>query len=922
MAHPPTGTVTFLFTDLEGSTKLWEKSPTGMHAALTRHDTILREAIEGHGGFVFKTVGDAFCAAFPTALGALQSALAAQRALLSEAWGEETGTLRARMALHTGGTHERDGDYFGPPVNRVARLLSAGHGGQVLLSSSTQELVRDQLPPEAHLRDLGERHLKDLARPERVFQLTTPDLPSEFPSLRTLESYSNNLPLQATPLIGREREVEAVCGRLHSPETRLLTLVGPGGTGKTRVGLQAAAELVDDFEDGVFFVPIAAIADPSLVAPTIARVLGLSEGGVQPPEKLLEGYLRERHTLLLLDNLEQVIGSGTILDRLLSSAAKLKILATSRTPLGLYGEQEFPVPPLSLPDPESLPPLENLADYEAVGLFVERALAVRPEFSLTQENAPTVVEICARLDGLPLAIELAAARIKLLPPRVLLEKLGNRLKLLTGGARNLPERQRTLKNAIEWSYGLLEEGEKMLFGRLGVFLGGATLEAIEAVCDARGDLPTDVFDGASSLLDKSLLRQAEGAGGEARFVMLETIHEFANIKLEGSCEAEAVRRAHAEYFLALAEEAEPGLRGPEQGTWLERLDPEHDNVRAALSWAIERGEAELGLRLAGALRPFWYARGHFDEGKRWLTETLAQGEQASALARAKALEGLSWLADVQGDLFEAEAAAEEGLRLSASAEIKSNLAASLQLILGDVAEQLGDYKRAKELFEESRRIYVDAGDRWGIAEAIGGLGNAYYDSGDYERAKELFEEGLDLSRELGSAQPHSTFLISLGYEFLLQGDYEQATTLNEEAATLLREHGLRGGLEHAIDNLGWAALLRGDYERADALLQDSLMLCRELGNELVASESLEGLACTAGTRGEAERAARLFGVAEALRESAGYRQGPRESAIREPYLTAARASIEKTAWEEAWEEGQKMKFEEAVSYALEEIKNG
>jgi predicted ATPase/class 3 adenylate cyclase len=921
MADPPTGTVTFLFTDLEGSTKLWEKSPKGMEGALARHDAILWKAIEEHGGFVFKTIGDAFCAAFPTALGALEAVLTAQRTLFSEEWGEEIGTLRARMALHTGATHERDGDYFGPPVNRVARLLSAAHGGQVLISSSTQELVRDQLPPQTHLRDLGERHLKDLSRPERIFQLTASDLPSEFPPLRTLESYTNNLPLQATPLIGREREVEAVCGRLRSPDTRLLTLVGPGGTGKTRVGLQVAAELVDDFQDGVFFVPLAAIEDPLLVAPTIARVLGLSEGGAQPPEELLEGYLRERQTLLLLDNLEQVLESAPVVDRLLSSAAELKILATSRTPLGLYGEYEFPVPPLTLPDPESLPPVENLTEYEAVRLFVERARAVNPDFSLTEEDGAVVVEICARLDGLPLAIELAAARIKLLPPRVLLDRLGNRLKLLTGGARNLPERQRTLRNAIEWSYDLLDEGEKMLFGRLGVFSGGATLEAIEAVCDARGDLPTDVLDGASSLLDKSLLRQEEGAGGEPRFVMLETIHEFAKGKLEGSGGADAVRRAHAEYFLTLAEETEPGLRGPEQGTWLERLDLEHDNIRAALSWAVEKGEAELGLRLAGALRPFWYSRGHFDEGKRWLTDTLAQGERASALARAKALEGLSWLADVQGDLHGAEAAADEGLRLSAREEVKDSLAAALQLILGDVAEQRGDYERAKVLFEESRRIYLEAGDEWGVAEAIGGLGNLYYDRGDHERAKELYEEGLALSRKLGGAQPHSTFLISLGYEFLLQGDYEQAAALNEEAATLLREHGLRGGLEHALDNLGWAALLREDYERADALHQDSLMLCLELGNELVASESLEGLACTAGAQGDAERAARLFGVAEALRESVGYRQVDREWALRQPYLTAARDSTENAAWEKAWEEGRKMKFEEAVSYALEEDKN-
>jgi predicted ATPase/class 3 adenylate cyclase len=914
MVHPPTGTVTFLFTDIEGSTKLWENSPTGMHAALTRHDTVLREAIEGHGGFVFKTVGDAFCAAFPTALGATESALAAQRDLFSEAWGEEIVALRVRMALHTGATHERDGDYFGPPVNRIARLLSAGHGGQVLLSSSTQELVRDHLPADTHLRDLGERQLKDLARPERVYQLTAPDLPSEFPPLRTLESYSNNLPLQATALIGREREVEAVCERLRGSETRLLTLLGPGGTGKTRVGLQAAAELVDDFDDGVFFVPIATITDPELVAPTIARVLGLSEGGAQPPEESLQGYLRERQTLLLLDNLEQVIESAPVLDGLLSAAPKLKILATSRTPLGLYGEQEFPVPPLSLPDPESLPPLENLANYEAIGLFLERARSVRPEFSLTQENAPAVVEICERLDGLPLAIELAAARIKLLPPRVLLERLGNRLKLLTGGARNLPERQRTLRNAIEWSYGLLEEGEKMLFGRLGVFSDGATLEAMEAVCDARGDLPADVFDGASSLLDKSLLRQEEGAGGEPRFVMLETIHEFANVRLEESGEAGELRRLHAEYFLAVAEEADPALKGPEQEMWLERLEPDHNNMRAALSWAMGRGESELGLRLAGALWRFWWMRGYFDEGRRWLEEILAKGDGAAA--RVKALEGLSWLSDLQGDLDRAETAAEEGLKLSAEAGVEISLVASLQGILGDVVLSRGEHEQAKELFEESVSLYREVGDRRGVAWTLGGLGNYFSDQGDYERAKELYEEGLALSRELGGAQPLGDYLSSLGYMYLLEGNHKRATTLAEEAAALLRKIGRRGGLELVLDNLGWAALLRGEYEQAEALYEESLVLCKELGDRLIASESMEGLACVAGTTGEVERAAKLFGAAEALREAVGYRQSPRESALRKPFLEAARVSIEWRIWEEMWGEGRKMTFVESVSYAL------
>jgi len=920
MSDLPTGTVTFLFTDIEGSTKLWEKSPRGMQIALTRHDAILWEVIEEHGGSVFKTVGDAFCAVFPTALGALESALAAQRGLFSEAWGEEIGALKTRMALHTGTTHERDGDYFGPPVNRVARLLSAGHGGQILLSSSTQELVRDHLPPKTHLRDLGERRLKDLSRPERIFQLTAPDLPSKFPPLRTLETHTNNLPLQATPLIGREREVEAVCGLLRSPETRLLTLLGPGGAGKTRVGLQVAAELVDDFEDGVFFVPIAAITDPALVAPTIARALGLSEGRAQPAEELIEGYLRDRQTLLLLDNLEQVLEAAPVVDRLLSTAAGLKILVTSRTPLGLYGEYEFPIPPLALPDPESLPPLENLTKYAAVRLFVERARAVRPDFSLAEDNAPAVVEICERLDGLPLAIELAAARIKLLPPQVLLDRLGNRLKILTGGARNLPERQRTLRNAIEWSYELLDEGEKLLFARLGVFSSGSTLEAMETVCDAEGDLPTDVFEGAASLLDKSLLRQEEGAGGEPRFVMLETIHEFANAKLEGSGEAEAVRRVHAEYFLALAEEAEPMLWGAEDAAWLERLEQEHDNMRVALSWAIDHEEGELALRVGGALRWFWYMEGYYGEGRRWLEAALGKDWGATAAeVRARALEGVGWLAYGQGDLDRAQAAAKEGLKLSTEAGLGDVVAADLQNVLGEaVARQRGDYELAEELLTESLALHRKAGDIRGVAWSLGSLANVSSDRGNYKQAKKLYEEGLALSRELDGAELLGDYLINLGYEFLLEGEPERATTLNEEAAEVYRKRGRRGGLQHTLANLGWAMLLRGDYERAENLHKQSLRVSQDLGDKLIASESLEGLACTAGAQGEAERSAILFGAAAGLREAEGYQQAPRDLSLREPYLAAARSLVDEAAWSAAREKGRSMEFDDAVVYALEE----
>jgi len=917
MAGSRTGTITFLFTDVEGSTALWEKYSNAMSEVLSRHDEVLRTAIKAHNGHVFKTVGDAFHATFSTAPDALEAALEAQRVLLHEEW-PETGPLRVRMALHTGAAEEREGDYFGPSLNTVARLLSAGHGEQILLSLATRELVRDRLPEESGLRDLGERRLKDLSSPEHVFQIIAPGLRSEFPPLNTLDVRRNNLPAQPTPLVGREKELNDVLALLRSPDVRLLTLTGPGGTGKTRLGLQAAAELTDEFEDGVFFVALTAIADPTLVAPTIARTLGLTESGDQPPEELLKGYLRDRQTLLMLDNFEHILESAPLLDALLSAAPNMKVLATSRIPLSLYGEHEFPVPPLSLPDPQSLPPVESLTEYEALRLFVERAKAIRPDFSLTQENAPAVVEICARLDGLPLAIELAAARIKLLPPQAMLPRLGNRLKLLTGGARNLPERQRTLRNAIAWSYEMLDEGEKMLFARLAVFSGGSTLEGIEAVCDPRGDLPMDTLEGVSSLLDKSLLRQEEEPGEEPRLVMLETIREFALEKFEETTDAGAIKRAHAEYFLALAEQAEPRLWGPEDAAWLDRLEREHDNMRAALSRALEASSAELAVRLGGALRWFWNMGGYYGEGRSWLEAALAKDGSASAEARAKVLEGVGWLANQQGDLDRAEATAEEGLKLSAEAGLGAVVTADLQNVLGDVARHRGDYERATALLEKSLALHREATDTRGIAWSLGNLANVASDRGSYERAKDLYEEGLTLARDLGGAELLGAYLISLGDEYLLEGNPERATELNEEAVGLYRKRRRGSLLQAALDNLGWSALIERDHQRSEDLFVESLVLSKDLGDKLVGSESIEGLACASGVGGEPERAASLFGAAEALREAAGYQQATRAHSLREPYLTDARSRVGEAAWTTAWEKGRSMTFEAAIAYALQE----
>ena len=915
MTGLPTGTITFLFTDVEGSTKLWERNIEAMSQALSHHDELIRNAVEAHDGFVFKTVGDAFYAAFSTAAEAVEAALDSQKFLLSEEW-EETGPLKVRIALHTGPAEERGGDYFGPTLNRAARLLSAGHGGQVLLSLSTQELVRDQLPLGAGLRDLGVRRLKDVLGPEHIFQLTAPELPASFPPLNTLDVRLNNLPIQPTPLLGREREVAEIADLLRHADVRLLTLTGTGGTGKTRLALQSAAELIDEFEDGVFLVALAPISDPELVASTVAGALSVSESAGRPLKEDLRDFLSTKELLLVLDNFEQVVDAAPLVGELLSGCPGLKVLATSRISLRIYGEHEYAVRPLELPDPDHLPPIETLRQYEAIRFFTERARAANAHFSLTNENAPEIAEICARLDGLPLAIELAAARIKLLSPQAMSSRLSNPLKFLTGGARDLPERQRTLRGAIAWSHALLDEDEQALFAKLSVFSDGCALEAVEAICDPVGDLFVDVLEGLSSLLDKSLLRQEEMVEEEPRFVMLETIREYARERLELSGEAEEIRRMHAEYFLALAEQGASEQQGLEETAWLERLDLEHDNMRAALSWMLESEEAEPGLRLSGALWRFWWMRGHYSEGRRWLEEALAKDGRASAV-RAKALEAVGWLADDQGDIDRAVAAAEEGLSLSARVKIESSVTASFLRMLGSAAYVHGNHEQAARLYEESLALSREARDERGVASSLLQLGNVSGDRGNHEGAKTFYEEGLALSRKLDDKALLASALISVGAEFLLQGDPERGAMLNEEAAELYRERGNRGHLQYALDNLGWAALMRGDQQQAQELHRESLALSRQLGDKLVAAEALEGLACSASARGEAKRVARLFGAAEALREAVGYRQEPREQALREPYLVAARPRLSKARWDAAWAEGRRLGFEEAIAYALE-----
>jgi predicted ATPase/class 3 adenylate cyclase/DNA-binding NarL/FixJ family response regulator len=882
--------VTFLFTDIEGSTKLWEQHPQTMHAALTRHDALLHQAIDAHSGIVVKTAGDGLHAVFARPINALEATIAAQRALQDESW-STASTLRVRMALHTGVAEVRDGDYYGAALNRVAGLLAAGYGGQILLTRATTELVRDELPPTLALRDLGEQRLRDLFRPEHIFQLVAPDLPADFPLLKTLERSKTNLPAQPTPLIGREQEVAAAAAMLRRPGTRLLTLSGAGGIGKTRLALQVAAELLDDFADGVYFVALASISDPAFVPTAIAQALDIREAGSPALAELLAGYLRDKQLLLLLDNFEHLPKASVVVAELLEVAPRLKVLITSRMRLHLYGEHEYVVPSLTLPDPRHVPSLERLTHYEAVRLFIERAQAAKADFVVTNENAPAVAEICMRLDGLPLAIELAAARVKLLSPAMLLVRLTNRLALLTGGARNLPARQQTLRRTIDWSHDLLDRHEQVLFARLGVFVGGCTVEAASAVCNAAGDLPLDIFDGLASLADKSLLRQGARNDDELRFVMLETIREYAREQLVARGEDAVLQQHHAAYYLALAEAAVPELQGAQQATWLARLDAEHDNLRAALAWLLEQQAVERSLRLAGALVPFWHIRGHLSEGRRWLEAALALAGSGAGTRMAKA-------------------APQPG----------TGHRAALARVLhgaGLLAHMQGDYLAARALYEESLALRRELGDRYGIASALNNLGIVAHYQGDYATARALHEESLALVREVGDTSGIAASLSNLGNIAFEQGDYVTARALREEGLTLMREVGDTSGIAADLGSLAEITLEQGDYVTARALYEESLTLLRGLGNTWGIAASLEGFAAVSSVQGHAEQALRLAAAAAALRQAISAPLSPAEQAQLERWLVLARQALSETTRTAAWEAGRAMTLEQAIASALE-----
>ena len=845
MRDLPTGTVTFLFTDIEGSTRLLHELGDDYPDALAEHRRKLREAFAQHGGVEVDTQGDAFFVAFASAKRAVAAAAGAQRSLAE-------GPIRVRMAVHTGEPIRTDEGYAGMDVHRGARIASAGHGGQVLVSQTARDLVEDLPGESVALRDLGEHRLKDLTRPQRIFQLVAEGLDRDFPPLSTLDNRPTNLPPQPTPLIGRQRELAEIVGLLARSEVRLLTLTGPGGAGKTRLALQAAADLLEDFPDGAFFVALASIADPGLVLPTIAQTLGVKEVAGLSVEERVEDFLRQKRLILVLDNLEHVLEAAPQVIEVLRGAPSLKALVASRAPLRVSGEREFPVP--------------ELAEADAVALFCARAQATEPSF-LVNGDAAAVAEICRRLDRLPLAIELAAARAKVLSPGKLLERLEQRLTVLTGGARDLPDRQRTLRDTIAWSYELLDEAEQELFSRLAVFPASFALEAGETICEAS-------LNTLGSLVEKNLVRHAED-----RFTMLETIREYAIERLDAGGELDRIRRRHFDFFLALAEEAAKDLEFNQRAVmWLERLELEHDNCRAALQWARDLDDPRLELRLAAALSSFWHARSYLDEGRSRVAEALARDPEAPADLRGHALRWAAMMAHKQGDRGAARSLAQEAAAGSRAAGHTRGLANALN-VLGIVAAGERRHEEARALYDESKSLRVEHGDEFELQSSLHNLGLLALDQGQYDEARRQIEAGLALARK----------------------------------------HEQEGHAANGLCDLGFVAIGQSRHEEAQELFEESLRMCVKLGWKEDVDYCLVGLASVSAAEEGLERAARLLGAADALGEEIHLKLEPYAESTKARTAHELDSRLGPDRFDACLAEGRSLSFGEAVSLALADV---
>jgi predicted ATPase/class 3 adenylate cyclase len=825
-------TLTFLFSDIEGSTRLLRALGTGYDDILRVHDHIIRSSAEAHGGSAFGSEGDAQNLVFQEAGAAVRAALAAQLALATHAWPADV-SVHVRMGVHTGEARRLGDDYVGLALHETARIASAGHGGQVLVSAATAELVRDVLPEGVGLRDLGEHDLKDLARPVRIYQVTGPDIAADFPPLRTPRAVGARLPTQRTTFVPRP-EVDTIARLLV--DERLVTLTGPGGTGKTRISIEVAAAVAPRFADGALFVSLEALQDARLVASEIASVIGLAGGTAGPIDRLV-AHLHDRSMLLVLDNFEQVIEAGEDVSRLLSDCPRLSMLVSSRIPLRLYGEHEFPVSTLPLP-PAGSSDLSVVAASEAVRLFVERAMVARPDFALNESNALTVSEIVTDLDGLPLAIELAAARLRMLPVQALRERLGDRLVLLTSGARDLPERQRTLRGAISWSHELLDDPDRRLFARFSVIAGGATLEDADAVCGPASDLGRDVFDGISSLSEQSLIRVTD-EGGAPRCSMLVTIREYAAERLVENGEADAIARRHAETYLALLEEAAPMLLGAEGQRWNDRIEHEHDNVRAALDWIVRSDEGELGLRTITAAWRFWQVRGHLIEGDERTHAVLALPSVAAqdAVLRTRAESaagGISYWRSRPESTYRHYAAALEAARETGDRKILADALYDRGFAPSpDAGDQITRFRDGRPWFEESLAIYRELDDRPGIASTTWALAMSLGAHGDVEASTHLAEQSLELSRELGDPFRIGWAAHLVGLARLHGDRLDESAADFAEALDIFRQSGDETGIILLLVDVAGLADRRGDRELRWCLVGAALHMRDDSGVNLI-----------------------------------------------------------------------------------------
>jgi predicted ATPase/class 3 adenylate cyclase len=921
----PSGTVTFLFSDIEGSTRLWERYPVEMEAAMERHDRYLSDAIDSCNGKIVKKTGDGFHAVFGTAVEGVQAAHLAQKMLAEDDWIELTSEkLRARMGLYTGEASLRTGDYYGTNVNRAARLMAAAHGGQILLSAATANLVNDQLPEGASLLDLGQHRLKDLVQPEHIYQLNHPSLISDFPPIYTLDEYLNNLPVQLSSYIGREHEMAEV-GRLLD-NTRLLTLIGPGGTGKTRLALQFAADVLvspeDKFPHGVWLAEFGSIGDPELVLETVAAVFNLRQQSNGPSLlDLITQYMKSKQLLLLLDNCEHLIEAcAQLADHLLRTCPKVKIIASSREALSISGETIFSVPSLSLPKSSTRSP-DELLQSEAVQLFVERATAAQPNFLLTEQNAPAVNRICRRLDGIPLALELAAARVKVFTPEQIAARMDDRFRLLTGGSRMALQRQQTLSAMIDWSYDLLSKDEQELLRRLSVFAGGWSFEAAESIC-----MDLDVLYLLTNLVNKSLVIVNEQVG-ESRYSFLETIRQYALDKLMNSGESFDARDRHLDYFLRFTSDSEQKIFFADSLDnslqWLDRLDADFENIRAAVEWGIANRPVDA-LLLAGSIHFYIGVRGSPREGVRWLQEAISAVEQLPPVDRseserrrmalARGWIGIGQLTIVLGESISANAAFDKGIPVLMELEDHLPLAIGL-FFKTSAAFFMNDLEGARRAVEAIWELAQKKNDpRWhDIAMATRTWVSIMPDSGEKQHLAEYTRSFAQFKNPLGIE-----LQLMAGFEARLQGDFEVSRMYLEQALQYIPIYRSKSFEAMTLSELGHVNRQTGDFEAANEIYCKTIRLWDDLGHRAAIANQLECFAFLARAKGNVRRALRLLAAAEVLRQDTEAVMTDYERPEYEQEIEALRRQVRQDEFEQFWSEGRRMGIEDAIELAVTE----